>query len=95
MDTPTKPPTLFASRPDRFVREREREHITGVPTSTWYELMNAGLAPRPYPIGARTVAWSFNELTDWVEVRKATRADTWQSLGHAAARTIKKIESGR
>jgi prophage regulatory protein len=83
------------SRPDRFVREPEREHITGVPTSTWYELMNAGLAPRPYPISARTVAWSFNELTDWGEAQKAKRADTWQSLGFAAAKVVKKIESRR
>jgi prophage regulatory protein len=77
-------------RPDRFVREREREHISGVRTSTWYELMNAGLAPRPYLISARTVGWSFNELTDWVERRKATRADTWQPLGDAAARVVGK-----
>jgi predicted DNA-binding transcriptional regulator AlpA len=82
-------------RPDRFVREPEREHITGEPTSTWYDLQNRGLAPRPYPLGVRTVAWSFNELTDWVEAQKAKRADTWQSLGHAAARVIKKIESRR
>jgi hypothetical protein len=46
-------------------------------------------------LGVRTVAWSFNELTDWVEAQKAKRADTWQSLGHAAARVIKKIESRR
>jgi prophage regulatory protein len=78
-------------RPDRFVREPEREHIAGVPTSTWYELMNAGLAPRPYPISARTVAWSFNELTEWVETQKRKRADNWQSLGDAAAKVINKV----
>jgi predicted DNA-binding transcriptional regulator AlpA len=77
-------------RPDRFVREPEREHITGVPTSTWYELMNAGLAPRPYPISARTVAWSLNDLAAWGEDRKAARGDNWQSLGHAAAKVVEK-----
>ena len=32
---------------DRFVRERERKEITGVPTSSWYEMMAGGAAPRP------------------------------------------------
>jgi predicted DNA-binding transcriptional regulator AlpA len=84
------------SRPDRVVREAERRQITGIPTSSWYDLQNAGLAPKPFSLtGSRSVGWSFNELTDFVEARKATRADKWQSLGHAAARTIKKIESRR
>jgi predicted DNA-binding transcriptional regulator AlpA len=81
--------------PDRAVREPERARITGVPTSTWYDLQKRGLAPMPFPISAHCVAWSFNQLTEWWEARKATRADTWQSLGHAAARVTKKIESRR
>jgi prophage regulatory protein len=81
--------------PDRIVREPERRQITGVPTSTWYELQKKGLAPKPFPLTARSVGWSFNELTDWVEACKATRADTWQPLGDAAAQVIKKIEGRR
>jgi prophage regulatory protein len=59
--------------PDRAVREPERAKLTGLPTSTWYELQAAGLAPRPFPLSAKTVAWSFNELTEWIEARKAQR----------------------
>jgi predicted DNA-binding transcriptional regulator AlpA len=59
--------------PDRAVREPERREITGVPTSTWYELQDEERAPRPFPIGNRIVAWSFNELTSWVEAQKAKR----------------------
>ena len=75
-------------RPDRVVRERERRQITGIPTSTWYRLQNAGLAPRPFPLTARSIGWSLNELEDWVESRKAGRVDTWQPLGHAVAHVV-------
>ena len=50
---------------DRFVRERERKEITGVPTSTWYEMMEAHQAPRPVKIGPRAVAWQLSSLVDW------------------------------
>jgi prophage regulatory protein len=76
---------------DRAVREPERREITGVPTSTWYELQKRGLAPLPFRISARCVAWSFNKLIAWVESRKAQRIDTWQPLGDAAARVVKKV----
>jgi predicted DNA-binding transcriptional regulator AlpA len=79
-----------SSRPDRAVREPERLRITGVPNSTWYPLQHAGLAPKPFPISAHTVAWSFNELTEWVEAQKAKRGDNWRSLGDAAARVVEK-----
>jgi predicted DNA-binding transcriptional regulator AlpA len=75
---------------DRAVREPERLTITGVPTSSWYQLQNEGRAPKPFPIGDRTVAWSLNELTEWVEAAKASRGDDWQQVGDAAMRVIKK-----
>jgi predicted DNA-binding transcriptional regulator AlpA len=87
---------MCANRPDRAVREAERRQITGIPTSSWYVLQNKGFAPKPFSLtGSRSRGWSFNELTDFVEARKATRGDNWQSLGDAAARTTKKIESRR
>jgi len=58
---------------DRFVRERERREITGVPTSTWYELMGEGEAPKPVNIGPRAVAWQLSELTAWQQLRIAER----------------------
>ena len=58
---------------DRFVRERERREITGVPTSTWYELMGEGEAPLPVKIGPRSVAWVCSELSKWQAQRIAER----------------------
>jgi predicted DNA-binding transcriptional regulator AlpA len=75
---------------DRAVREPERLSITGVPTSTWYELQSEGRAPKPFPIGNRIVAWSFNELTNWIAEQKAKRPETWQPLGEVAARVVEK-----
>ena len=50
---------------DRFIREKERQEITGVPTSSWYDMMAAGKAPKPVPIGKKTVAWIESELDQW------------------------------
>jgi predicted DNA-binding transcriptional regulator AlpA len=80
-------------QPDRAIREPERARITGLSTSSWYTLQAAGLAPRPFPLSAHTVAWSFNELTEWVEGRKAQRANAWQSLGSTAVRVVEKAAS--
>lgn len=57
----------------RLVREEERYRITGVPTSTWYLRMKEGTAPRPVPIGNKSVAWVERELYDWVERQIAKR----------------------
>jgi predicted DNA-binding transcriptional regulator AlpA len=75
---------------DRAVREPERREITGLATSSWYELQKRGLAPLPFRISARCVAWSFNELGEWYEAQKAKRGETWQPLGDAVARVVHK-----
>ena len=58
---------------ETFVRENERRAITGVPTSTWYEMMGQGNAPKPVKIGPRSVAWLRSELTEWQAERIAKR----------------------
>jgi prophage regulatory protein len=75
---------------DRVVREPERRSITGVPTSTWYELQAEGRAPKPFPIGNRIVGWSLHKLIAWIEARK--RGETWQPPGEVAAKVIKKVK---
>jgi prophage regulatory protein len=75
---------------ERIVRERERREITGVPTSTWYDLQSRGLAPRPVPISTRTCGWLLSDLQDFIAERVNKRKDEWQSLGDAAARVIHK-----
>jgi prophage regulatory protein len=78
------------SRVDGIAREAERRAITGVATSTWYVLMADGRAPRPIRLGTRAVGWDRRSLFEWLETRKAERADTWQTLGEAAQRVVEK-----
>jgi prophage regulatory protein len=54
-------------------REAKRYELTGVPTSTWYDLQNAGRAPKPIPLGPRSRGWLVSELEEWIEQRRAER----------------------
>jgi prophage regulatory protein len=63
-----------------IAREAERYALTGVPTSTWYDLQNEGKAPKPIPLGPRSRGWIVSELEDWVEQRRAERDAKAQQL---------------
>src|SRR5262249_41955615 len=73
---------MQTEKPRGVAREPQRYQITGVPTSTWYDLQNAGLAPKPIPLGPRARGWLIEELWAWVEDRRAERdaGDTWKKL---------------
>lgn len=60
---------------DRLVRERERRQLTGIPTSTWYELIDRGLAPPGVRLGKQSVAWPESELATLNAARIAARSD--------------------
>jgi predicted DNA-binding transcriptional regulator AlpA len=91
---PEKPPRVLA---DGIAREPERRAITGVPTSSWYALQDQGLAPRPVPLGPRSVGWFRRELLDFCEQQRAKRdaGDPWRKLGDAAAKVIAKAKPMR
>jgi prophage regulatory protein len=64
---------MQTGKPKGVAREAQRYELTGVPTSTWYDLQNAGLAPKPIHLGPRSVGWLVSELEAWVEQRRAER----------------------
>ena len=64
---------MQTSKPKGIAREPQRYELTGVPTSTWYELQAKGLAPKPLPLGPRSRGWLISELEAWVEQRRAER----------------------
>ena len=62
-------------QPDRLVRESERRTFTGIPTSSWYDLVNDGLAPPAVELSKYTVAWPFSELVALNAARIAGKSD--------------------
>jgi prophage regulatory protein len=79
---------MQANKPKGIAREALRHELTGVPTSTWYDLQAKGLAPKPIHLGSRSRGWLISELEEWAQQRAAARADGWQPLGDAAQRVI-------
>lgn len=57
----------------RIIREKECKLITGIPTSTRYEMISKGTFPRPIKLGARAVGWIYQEVNAFIEERKAER----------------------
>lgn len=57
--------------PDSLIRLPRVLERTGHKRTSWLELVRAGLAPAPVPIGERAVAWSSNAIDAWIAERKA------------------------
>ena len=50
----------------RFIRKREVMHMTGLPSSTIYDLMNRDLFPKSIKLaGGKAVAWSLSSIEAW------------------------------
>jgi prophage regulatory protein len=57
----------------RFLRRGEVVRLTGLPVSTIYEQMSAGIFPRPVRISARSNGWIESEIAEWQAARIAER----------------------
>jgi|APTNR8051073442_1049403.scaffolds.fasta_scaffold09480_5 prophage regulatory protein len=58
-----------AAPADRFVGERERREITGVPRQTWWRMERAGQAPGRLQVTPGRVGWRLSELLRWMDER--------------------------
>ena len=79
---------MQAAKHKGVAREAQRYELTGIPTSTWYDLQNAGLAPKPIHLGPRSVGWLISELEDWIAARVAERD---RGTGDVATRVVEKL----
>ena len=57
----------------RFLRRPEVCALTGLKTSTLYEMIARGDFVRPVRLGKRLVAWPENEIAAWQAARLAER----------------------
>lgn len=53
----------------RMLRRPEVEARTGLSRSSLYAMMSRGTFPRPKRIGQRAVAWSEDEIENWLTTR--------------------------
>lgn len=58
--------------PERHLRRPAVLEITGLSTTTIYDLMAKGEFPRPIKLTGRAVAWPESKIADWLESRTAT-----------------------
>ena len=54
---------------DRFIREPECEHTSGLSRTTRWRLERAGLFPKRHQISPNAVAWLESEIQDWLRER--------------------------
>lgn len=62
-------------QPERIVRERERKDVTGIPTSSWYDLVTAGLATPAVKLSKYTAGWPYTELAALNAARIAGKSE--------------------
>ncbi|MBV2127968.1 helix-turn-helix transcriptional regulator [Arsukibacterium indicum] len=53
------------------------EVLKKVPVSktTWYAMVKSGEAPAAYKLGPRSVAWSEDQINDWIRKRQPAAND--------------------
>ncbi|WP_018408407.1 helix-turn-helix transcriptional regulator [Methylocystis rosea] len=57
----------------QFLRRPEVSRITGLPTSTIYQMMASGTFPKNFRISARLCAWRADEVAAWQKAKLASR----------------------
>ena len=55
--------------PQRYLRRRAVEELTGLSRSSIYDLMSREAFPRPIKLTDKAVAWSEQEIADWLSSR--------------------------
>lgn len=73
----------LTERIERFVREDEREKITGLSKAAWWRREQDGRAPRRIRIDRRTTAWRLSDLQLWIHL--TARGEEWSESGGEAA----------
>ena len=60
---------ILDDNPRRMLRLPEVQHLTGLSRATIYENVAASKFPKPYSLGARSIAWRCNDVYEWIDTR--------------------------
>ena len=52
---------------ERMVRERERQVITGLSRTQWWQLERRGLVPKRLPLSCKSRGWRLSDLLYWID----------------------------
>lgn len=55
------------SAPERILRRREVEEVTGISCSQIYKLMSEQAFPRPIRLSANAVGWRYSAILNWLD----------------------------
>jgi len=72
--------------PERHLRRRHVEELTGLARSTIYGMMSRGEFPRPIQLTAKAVAWPESTIVDWLSSRCRSTGDRGKPLSKGAVR---------
>ncbi|MBI1360011.1 MAG: AlpA family phage regulatory protein [Alphaproteobacteria bacterium] len=59
--------------PERVLRRREVEEVTGISCSQIYKLMSERAFPLPIRLSANAVGWRYTAIREWIETRPTVR----------------------
>jgi prophage regulatory protein len=59
--------------PSKYLRRPVVEELSGLSRSTIYDLMSRGEFPRPIKLTSKSVAWSEEEVLDWLASRPKSK----------------------
>lgn len=62
-------PITQQNTPDRIIRAKEVQTMTGLSRTTLWRLENKHEFPRRVSLGANSVGWKLSEIKNWIEER--------------------------
>jgi predicted DNA-binding transcriptional regulator AlpA len=67
--TNNKPVAPMPKTPDRIIRAKEVQDLTGLSRTTLWRMENKGEFPRRVSLGGNLVGWRWSEISQWIDER--------------------------
>ncbi len=74
-----KTATTDNKTPVRFIRKKELLHLTGLSSSSTYDLIARGLHPKQIKLSEKSVGWLLSDVLEWQANRLAANDSTKES----------------